>query len=185
MSPEKFTLTWLAAQLKRDRRALAQELEGLTPDEEIERGERTERRWFLYRIFEHLVGRASNNEGEEDQRQRLAAAQSERYEMENEERRRQLMPVAEVIAFITEHNAAARAKFLSMPTKLGPQLINVTDPNVAASLIRTEIYAALDELAEWEPQQPDGPRPAAGNGSHLAQPADSDGQPVGGRAAPT
>jgi phage terminase Nu1 subunit (DNA packaging protein) len=180
MQTETFTLTWLAQQLKRDRRSLGQELEGLAPDEEIERGERTERRWYLHRIFEHYREKwGGGSDGEEDQRQRLAAAQAERYEMENEERRGGLISVAEAQALWSEHISAARAKLLSMPTKLGPQLINVTDPNIVASRIRAEVCAALDELAEWQPQESDPARPTAGNGASVAQSADADGQRVG------
>lgn len=183
MTPELFTLSWLAQQLDRDRRALARALEGLAPDEETKHGERTERRWYLRRVVEHLIGRAADED--DDQRQRLAAAQAEKHEMDNEERRGHLVDATEARSLWSEHIGAARAKLLSLPTKLGPQLINVADPNTVASRIRTEVYAALDELAEWEPEPTNGASASPANGSHVAQPADADGQQLGGRPATT
>lgn len=180
MTPQLYTLSWLAQELCRDRRALARELEGLTPDEEVEHGARTERRWKLRRVFEHLLTQSAGEE-DDDQRQRLAAAQADRYEMENEQRRGQLIEVSEAITIAVEHIGAARAKVLSMPTKCAPQLINVADPNAIESILRTEAYAVLDELADWVPSL--GAPTSGGNGTHLEKPADDDGEPVGGRAA--
>ena len=84
---------------------------------------------------------------------RLAIAQSDKYEMENSERRGELLDANVVTATVSDHIAAARAKLLAMPTKLGPQLVNVPDANTVNATIKQEIYAALTELASWRPAQ--------------------------------
>ena len=56
--------------------------------------------------------------------------------------------MAEVAQVWQNHILAAKAKLLSMPAKLGPQLVNNTDAASIAARIREEIYAALIELAE-------------------------------------
>lgn len=115
----------------------------------------------------------------DDQRERLAAAQAERVEAENAVRRGQLADVAAVAAVWTDHVAACRARLLSLPSKLSPQLTGINDPNVLAAAIRAEINAALAELSEYElPAEPGD----TGDGvAHLASAADADGQPVGRR----
>lgn len=109
-----------------------------------------------------------------DQRQRLAAAQAEKAEAENAVRRGELADMNTVVAAWTEMIASARAKLLSIPTKLGPQLANVSDVGVIAALIRVEVYAALAELSERR----------SGEGvANMERTAGTDGEPVGGRKA--
>jgi phage terminase Nu1 subunit (DNA packaging protein) len=121
-----------------------------------------------------LIDRANPESDEYDsQRERLAAAQAEKVEAENAVRRGFLADVRRVLAAWAELVAAFRAKVLAIPTKLAPQLTNVSDPKVIAGRIRAELYAALAELAagDWigEPDDTataDGSdsRPAAGPG---------------------
>lgn len=113
-----------------------------------------------------------------DQRQRLAAAQAEKAEAENAVRRSELADTAVVAAAWIEMIASARAKLLSLPTKLGPQLANVADVGAIAALIRVEVYAALAELAEPEST-------ARQSGSRVGAAAGSDGKPVVRRKAKT
>jgi hypothetical protein len=80
------------------------------------------------------------------QRERLAAAQAEKVEAENAVRRGELAELSAVAEQWSAHIHAARAKLLSMPAKLGPQLTHVADPTVIAARIRAEVYAALVEL---------------------------------------
>jgi phage terminase Nu1 subunit (DNA packaging protein) len=123
----------------------------------------------------------------ENQRERLAAAQAERVEMENAIRRGQLAECAAVQAGWADHIAAARAKLLSLPAKLGPQLTNISDASVAADKIRADIYAAIDELSEWELPETDddGGGNAPADGERLEKPAAPDRERVGGRAPAT
>jgi phage terminase Nu1 subunit (DNA packaging protein) len=190
MQAELWTLSGLSVELGRDRRTLARDLEGLDPDKLEHKGGRTERRWRMRRVVEHLYRQGPSlaaTDDFENQRERLAAAQAERVEMENAIRRGQLAECAAVQAGWADHIAAARAKLLSLPAKLGPQLTNISDASVAADKIRADIYAAIDELAEWELPETDddGGGNAPADGERLEKPAAPDRERVGGRAPAT
>lgn len=119
----------------------------------------------------------------ESQRERLAAAQAEKYEAENALRRGELAPMPSVHATWTDHIAAARSRLLAMGTKLGPQLTNVGDASVIAAAIRAEVASALAELADYEPPAGDGGPEGLdqAGGSSVGTAAGADGQPVGRR----
>lgn len=105
--------------------------------------------------------------GEYDtQRERLAAAQAEKVEAENAVRRGELAELSAVAAEWSTAIHACRAKLLSMPAKLGPQLTHVADPSVIAARIRAEVYAALVELggAAADTDDDDETEGAAGDG---------------------
>lgn len=175
------TAHYWARQLGESDKAIRRALDGIPPDGV--RGEK-QPRYFLSTVFAALLAqRAPQTRSDEfdDQRQRLAAAQAEKHEMENSLRRGELADSAKVQAAWSEHISAARAKLLSMPTKLGPQLTRVADPNIVSARIRAEVYAAINELAEWELPEPDGvaggdapPDPAA-----MAEPTTSKRKRVG------
>ena len=97
-----------------------------------------------------LVGRASPEEFD-NQRERLAAAQAEKAEMENLVRRGELAVTGDVVAELQDHISAARSKMLGIPAGLAPQIVGINDPNVIASAMRAAITAALSELAEYQP----------------------------------
>ncbi|MEN9317321.1 MAG: Phage packaging protein Nu1 [Pseudomonadota bacterium] len=98
-------------------------------------------------LVQWYVARERGLIGEYDtQRERLAAAQAEKVEAENAVRRGELAELSAVAEQWSAHIHAARAKLLSMPAKLGPQLTHVADPTVIAARIRAEVYAALVEL---------------------------------------
>ena len=90
----------------------------------------------------------------DNQRERLAAAQAEKVETENRLRRAELADMSEVAAAWQDHIIAAKSKLLSMPAKLGPQLVNCADAGTIAGRIRSEIYSALVELAESSDVRP-------------------------------
>jgi phage terminase Nu1 subunit (DNA packaging protein) len=185
MQAELWSLNALAVELGRDRRALARDLEGLVPDESTRKGGRTERKWKLKRVVEHLYRTPASAEAEDfdNQRERLAAAQAEKFEMENALRRGELAEASKVQSAWADHIAAARAKLLAMPSKLGPQLTHIADPNVVQARIRVEVNAAISELAEWELPESDGvDQPdAAPDGGAVAPAAGSAGERVGRR----
>lgn len=97
-----------------------------------------------------FIQRSSGGDGEKEynnQRERLAAAQAEKVETENRLRRGELADTKQMIEMWSGILAAVRAKLLSMPNKLGPQLVNNNDPAAIVNRIRSEVYAALDELS--------------------------------------
>ena len=117
----------------------------------------------------------------DNQRERLAAAQAEKVEMENAVCRGRLADLDAVERVWADFVANARARLLGMGSKLGPQLVNIADASIVATAIRTEARAALNELADYTPG-------AGGSGAEGGQPvapaAGTDGQPVGGPGAP-
>jgi len=115
---------------------------------------------------------------------RLASAQAEKFEAENALRRAEVASIADVARFVSEHNQAARAKLLSIPAKLSPQLKDIHDPNVIAAGIRAEISAALAELAEWPVQAgPAESEKAARGRKSVAATADPHSEPMGRRVS--
>lgn len=99
--------------------------------------------WFVRRTSVTEGDREYNN-----QRERLAAAQAEKVETENKVRRGELVDAKAMVDLWKDICLSVRAKLISMPSKLGPQLVNISEPAVIASRIRTEVYTALDELAD-------------------------------------
>ena len=97
-------------------------------------------------LVAYYVGKLGGGSEYDTQRERLAAAQAEKVEAENAVRRGELAELGSVAAEWSALIHACRAKLLSMPSKLGPQLIHVADPTVIAARIRAEVYAALVEL---------------------------------------
>lgn len=126
--------------------------------------------WFITRTTGTDAEREHAN-----QRERLAAAQAEKVETENRVRRGELMDAQEMIAIWSDVLAAVRAKFLSMPSKLGPQLVAIEDAGVIAERIREEVYAALSELAD----------DSGGDYEDAAPAAEIDDQSVGGQIPET
>lgn len=45
-----------------------------------------------------------------------------------------------------------RAQLLTIPSKLAPKMIGVKDINIASTLIRKDIYEALTELSNYDPE---------------------------------
>jgi len=109
-------------------------------------------------IVAYYLAKRTGADGEDGerhptQRERLAAAQAEKVEVENRVRRGELVEVEQVGAEWDDLVLAARAKLLSMPTKVAPQLVGRTDPNAIRTILRDEVHAALAELAG--PVEPD------------------------------
>lgn len=107
---------------------------------------------------------------------RLASAQADRHEMENATRRRELADITAVEKEWTGLVMAFRSRMLALPSKLGPQLINVADPAITAARIRAEVNTALVELAAGGGE----PAGAAGaSGAKGSAAAGSNGKRVG------
>lgn len=110
------------------------------------------------------------------ERARLAKEQADKTALDNEQRRGRLLSADQVELAWSNHIANARARLLSMPPKLGPQLTNVADPNIIATRIRAEVNAAL-----WELVIDDQPAAAADQSDpDMEAAAGIDDQPVGG-----
>lgn len=78
---------------------------------------------------------------------RLAKEQGDKIALENAIRRGQLVYADEVSRVWADHISSAKSKILVIPSKLGPQLVNIDNANVIAGKLRDELDAALAELA--------------------------------------
>lgn len=83
----------------------------------------------------------------EVERTRLVKAQADKTELELEALRGSLVPADEVTAHWQQFIGSARAKLLSMPSKLAGVLIACTDLNEIEAAVEASIYEALAELA--------------------------------------
>jgi hypothetical protein len=132
-------------------------------------------------LVAYYVGKLQGQGGEfDDQRQRLAAAQAEKVEHDNAVRRGRLADMTQVMGAWTECIANARAKLLSLPSKVAPELVQIADANVIATRIRVEVYAALTELAQWSPGARGPESVPAGDIEDLDAAAGPDGERMGG-----
>lgn len=78
---------------------------------------------------------------------RLAKEQGDKIALENAIKRGQLVYTDEVSRVWADHISSAKSKILVIPSKLGPQLVNIDNANVIAGKLRDELDAALAELA--------------------------------------
>lgn len=86
----------------------------------------------------------------DDQRQRLAAAQAEKVEMENATRRGNLARHEDVIAFWNACIANSRARLLALPSRIAAPLPQALRAEIHEHA-RAIIFEALQELADYEP----------------------------------
>ena len=131
-------------------------------------------------LVAYYVAKVSGNTDEyDDQRQRLAAAQSEKVEHENAIRRGELADMRDVERKWVEYIANARIKALAMPSKLSSRLVNIGDAVIISAAIRAEVHAFLAELADYVP--PTGGPVASDPASveDVGPAAGSNGEPVG------
>lgn len=78
---------------------------------------------------------------------RLAKEQGDKIALENAIKRGQLVYADEVERVWADHISSAKSKILVIPSKLGPQLVNIDNANVIAGKLRDELDEALAELA--------------------------------------
>jgi phage terminase Nu1 subunit (DNA packaging protein) len=187
MIAEPRTLSWLAVELRIDRRTLARELEGLPPDTVSQGKGRADRRWLLARVVEHLRG---NSQGDgydaEAELGRLRFEQANKTALENAVRSGQLLDVGLVYRAWEMLLVGIRARMLSVPTKLAAELAVIQDSNAIRSRLTDEITEILAEAAAHraEPADLDGPDIDESGGEDSAAATPADRKRVGRRKAP-
>ena len=173
MQAELWTLSGLAVELSRDRRALAKSLEGLAPDEEgTDTAGRVTRKYRMARVFDHLMGGASELDMNAE-RARLAKAQADKTELENAVRSGLLLERGKVLQEVGAMLASFQSRVIAIPDAVG-QLFEPRTARTVVVEIRRKLYEALAELAEYRPDVLDG------TGETGGAAAESDGEPVGG-----
>ena len=166
MQARLWTLNALAVELGRDRRTLARLLEDLPPDDaQTDTAGREHRRWRLARVIEHIY--ASTDELDLNaERARLAKAQADKTEIENEVRAGRLLEQDRVIREVGDMLAAFRARVIAIPDAVG-QLFDPATARKVVPALRARLYEALAELAEYRPgpPRPDSERPDSAEGA--------------------
>jgi hypothetical protein len=154
-----FSISGAAKKLERDRRTIEKGIEGLKPD--FVTG--TIKKWKLSRIVAGIdantfapitpaKGKASKiGSGLAAQRARLARAQAEAVEHKNRIASGQFVPIIVVGEVVEVHNQIVRERMLAIPSCASEiaALINPTQEEIY-EIIRREIYAGLEELADPE-----------------------------------
>lgn len=117
----------------------------------------------------------------EAERTRLVKAQADKTELELEALRGSLVPAAQVIEHWQQFVGSARAKLLSMPSKLAGVLIACTDLNEIEAAVEASIYEALAELAGTglPNAKPTDERDLGGDFGAMDATTEADGERVG------
>lgn len=180
MQAELWTLSGLAVELARDRRALARALEGLRPDsEEADGAGRVTRRWRMARVFAHLSA-GGLEPGELDlnaERARLAKAQADKTEMDIAVRGGELLERSRVLREVGDMLASFRSRVIAIPDAIG-QLFEPRTARTVVTEVRRKLYESLAELAEYRPGV------SGGVSEDLSPASDTDPERVGGREPP-
>lgn len=106
-------------------------------------------RWLL----ERAAARADRHASSLDlnaERARLAKAQADRYELELEHRRGEIVDTIEAMEAWGEVVQNVRARLLAIPSKAAPMLVGLKHPALAQAALTTFVHEALEELANPE-----------------------------------
>lgn len=83
-----------------------------------------------------------------EERRRLTKARADAIEMQNAQRRQELLSREAVAAFVDAAIGAIRQHMLAVPPKLGPMVAVVDSPVQTDEIIEAGIHAALRDIAE-------------------------------------
>lgn len=110
--------------------------------------------------IDHLKVKASNQDkSSEDARfesekleaeARIKKAKAEIAELELDEISGKLHNAEDVEAVMTDNILRVRSALLAMPGRLAKDVVNADTPSTAAEIIKTECYAILNDLADYE-----------------------------------
>jgi phage terminase Nu1 subunit (DNA packaging protein) len=107
--------------------------------------------WYIRYLQAALEKRGPNTNPDTPdllaEKTRLAKEQGDKLSLENAIKREQLVYAEDVARVWADHISSAKSKILVIPSKLGPQLVNIDNANVIAGKLRDELDAALAELA--------------------------------------
>jgi terminase small subunit / prophage DNA-packing protein len=101
--------------------------------------------WREEQAAQNAVGDTASLDIEEARRRKLAA-EAAMVELDLAKRRGEVIEIEEVAGVVGDDYANVRAKLLSLPTKLAPQLIGIEDPAECKALIERGVSEALEEL---------------------------------------
>jgi phage terminase Nu1 subunit (DNA packaging protein) len=142
--------------------------------------------WYIRHLQAELKrrGPAATAEGASMQAEKLGltAAQRVKAETENRVRRGELLERDAVRDVLTQRLANCRQRLRAIPTTLGPQLTNKSDPAYIVDRMKNDIDLALTELSGG---YEGGREPVADGADSTSAAADVHGESMGGREAAT
>jgi len=143
LQAQKWTISGLATEFGISHRVLGKRIEDCLPCEIKGRSK-------FYKIAEVAPAILKMDKPDDldltQERARLAKAQADKTELQLEVENGNLLLVDEVESTWADIVTAIRAKLLSLPTRISPQLIDLTQPEME-SVLQEQIYEALEELA--------------------------------------
>ena len=186
MQSRLWTLNALAVELSRDRRSLARALDGLQPDESRPVGARTERKYRLVRVIEHLYARAPDGDELDPAKERARRDKeaADKLALENAETRGDIARVSVMVREVGAMLADHRQNALGIPAKLASVLVGL-DADRIRSKLEDAVYELLGDLADYRPGRGTGADTTGADRSEASRetPAEVNGQRVGRRKA--
>ena len=85
-------------------------------------------------------------------RARKTEAQATLAELELAKAQSELVAVEDVIAAWADTVATVKNRLLAIPTKTAPLICVESEPTICHKIVESEIYEALEELANYEPK---------------------------------
>jgi phage terminase Nu1 subunit (DNA packaging protein) len=101
--------------------------------------------WREAKVAENAIGDTSSLDIDEARRRKLAA-EAAMVELDLAKRKGEVIEIEAVAGVVGDDYANVRAKLLSLPTKLAPQLIGIDDVATCKALIERGVSEALEEL---------------------------------------
>ena len=104
------------------------------------------------KVIAWLVKRATDTDGEMDRAKlRLTLAQARNAELDADQKEGSLISLDDMKALWGNVLAAFRARILSLPSRLTPQIAGLRDPKKIDKIMKDSLHEALNELAEYDP----------------------------------
>ncbi len=100
--------------------------------------------------FNWYMERSTGKDGYEKAKVRLLSAQAEKTELEVETMRGKLVEVEQVGMVWGKLVSAFRARILSMPSRLAPQLANNKKVKEIEQILNNTLYEALEEISRYD-----------------------------------
>ena len=141
----EWTVNALAVELRTDRRTLTKRIDGLKPH----RSANGRDYYWLRDVMNFIEGRGEEVLDPSQESAKLNQARREKVEIETRIMHGDLCETEGVRALWAEVVTNAKAKLLSMPHKITPQLIGL-EYGDALALMETEVKAALKELEQTD-----------------------------------
>ena len=106
--------------------------------------------WYKRHLLKNKAAPIDDKKNPHYQRSRKDKEQADRYEMENQVRRKELVELSTVMSEAMDVMLRVRARMLRVASAVSPECVSIDDPIVIQNLIEESIRDGLTELAsDW------------------------------------